>query len=65
MIRFRFYNNSWLNLKNRFEAGKIGYGQTIEIAQERDYGSMDQAVVMSGVKKLETSLESKVSKGQW
>lgn len=42
MVRFRFYNNSWWSLKNRFEAGKIGYGQTIEIAQERDYGSMDR-----------------------
>lgn len=62
MIRFRFYNNSWGSLKNRFEAGKTGYGQTIDIAQERDCGSMDQVVVMSGMKKLENSLECKVSK---
>lgn len=52
----------WGSLKNRFEAGKTGYGQTIDIAQERDCGSMDQVVVMSRMKKLENSLECKVSK---
>lgn len=28
-------------MKDRLEAGKIGCGRTIEIAQERDYGVMD------------------------
>ena len=49
-------------MKNRLEAGKTGYGQTIETVQEKDYGSMDQVVVMSGTENLENSLECRVSR---
>lgn len=41
MIRFTFYNLILDgSMKNRLEAGKIGYGQTIEISQESDYGGL-------------------------
>lgn len=41
MIRFTFYFLILArSMKNRLEAGKIGYGQTIEISQESDYGAL-------------------------
>lgn len=49
-------------MKNRWEAGKTGCGQTTDTAQERDYGGMDWKVEMSGMNELDKNLGYEMGK---